>query len=81
MYAFDLLMWRGKDVRSWPLEERRQQLREVVQHVPDTIRFSQTFDVSISELMREVRRHQLEGIVAKRHSAAGIALVCVPALG
>ena len=26
MYAFDLLMWQGKDVRLWALEERRQQL-------------------------------------------------------
>jgi ATP-dependent DNA ligase len=42
MYAFDLLMWDGKDVRRWPLEERREQLREVVQHLPDTIRFSET---------------------------------------
>ena len=28
LYAFDLLMWQGKDVRLWPLEERREQLRE-----------------------------------------------------
>jgi DNA ligase D-like protein (predicted ligase) len=66
MYAFDLLMWQGKDVRSWPLEKRRQQLRKVVQRLPDTIRFSETFDVPLSELVRAVRQHQLEGIVAKR---------------
>jgi DNA ligase D-like protein (predicted ligase) len=64
MYTFDLPMWLGKDVRVWPLEERRQQLRDIVQHLPDTIRFSETFDVPLSELMRAVR--QLEGIVAKR---------------
>jgi DNA ligase D-like protein (predicted ligase) len=66
MYAFDLLMWQGRDVRGWPLEERRQQLRDMVQHLPDATRFSETFDVPLSELMRAVRKHQLEGIVAKR---------------
>ena len=66
MYAFDLLMWQGKDRRQWTLEHRRDQLNEVVQQLPDTIRFSEAFDVPLSELMRAVRRHQLEGIVAKR---------------
>jgi hypothetical protein len=41
LYAFDLLMWQGKDVRLWPLEERCGQLREVVQQRPDTIRWLQ----------------------------------------
>jgi ATP-dependent DNA ligase len=59
-------MWQGKDVRGWPLEERRQQLRDMVQHLPDTTRFSETFNVPLSELMQAVRKHQLEGIVAKR---------------
>ena len=43
LYAFDLLMLRGKDVLLWPLEDRREQLRDVVQPLPDTIRFSETF--------------------------------------
>jgi ATP-dependent DNA ligase len=66
LYAFDLLMLRGEDVRLWPLEQRRQQLHEVVRQLPDTIRFSETFEARLSQLIREVRRHQLEGIVAKR---------------
>jgi bifunctional non-homologous end joining protein LigD len=69
LYAFDLLMLRGKDTRLWPLEERRKQLREIVLTLPDTIRYSGTFDVPLSELIREVRQHQLEGIVAKRASS------------
>jgi ATP-dependent DNA ligase len=51
LYAFDLLMWQGKDVRHWTLEHRRQQLHEVVRQLPDTIRFSETFDVPLSELI------------------------------
>jgi ATP-dependent DNA ligase len=66
LYTFDLLMWQGKDVRHWTLEQRRQQLHEVVPQLPDSIRFSETFEVPLSELIREVRKHQLEGIVAKR---------------
>src|SRR5246127_2940641 len=29
LYAFDLLMLQGKDVRSWPLDDRRGHLREI----------------------------------------------------
>jgi bifunctional non-homologous end joining protein LigD len=49
LYAFDLLMLRGKDVRLWPLDDRREQLREVVQTLPDTIRYSETFNVPLPE--------------------------------
>jgi ATP-dependent DNA ligase len=66
LYAFDLLMLQGKDVRSWPLDDRRGHLREIVQQLPDTIRYSETFNVPLAELVRAVRKHQLEGIVAKR---------------
>ena len=45
LYAFDLLMLRGKDVRLWPLEDRREQLREIIPALPDTIRYSETFNV------------------------------------
>ena len=43
LYAFDLLMLRGKDVRLWPFDDRREQLREIVASLPDVIRFSETF--------------------------------------
>jgi ATP-dependent DNA ligase len=66
LYAFDLLMLQGKDARQWPLEARREQLHAVVQNLPDAVRYSETFNVPLPELMRAVRKHQLEGIVAKR---------------
>src|SRR6516165_11860673 len=65
-YAFDLLMLQGKDVRLWRLEDCREQLHEIIPTLPDTIRYSETFNVPVSELIRAVRKHQLEGIVAKR---------------
>ena len=64
LYAFDLLMLHGKDVRLWTLEERRKQLRELLPNLPHTIRYSETFNVPLAELMRAVKKHQLEGIVA-----------------
>ena len=66
LYAFDLLMLHGCDVRAWPLEERREELRETIKGLPDTIRYSETFRVRLQELISAVREHHLEGIVAKR---------------
>jgi ATP-dependent DNA ligase len=34
LYTFDLLMLRGKDVRSWAIEERRGRLLEIAQQLP-----------------------------------------------
>jgi bifunctional non-homologous end joining protein LigD len=66
LYTFDLLMLRGKDVRSWAIEERRGRLLEIAQQLPPSIRYSETFDAPLPELIKAVRQHQLEGIVAKR---------------
>jgi ATP-dependent DNA ligase len=66
LYAFDLLMLRGKDLRFCPLQDRRGELRAIIHNLPDTARHSETFDVPLAELERTVREHHLEGIVAKR---------------
>ena len=60
------MMLRGRDVRAWPLEERRGELRQAVNGLPDIIRYSETFNVPLAELEHTVREHELEGIVAKR---------------
>jgi bifunctional non-homologous end joining protein LigD len=66
LYAFDPLMLCGKDVRRWRLDDRRDELRHAILRLPNTIRYSETFDVPLSDLVRTVRENQLEGIVAKR---------------
>jgi bifunctional non-homologous end joining protein LigD len=48
----------------------REMLREVISKLPDTIRFSETFDASASELMAAVRSNGLEGVVAKRRDGS-----------
>jgi len=66
LYAFNVMMLLGRDVRTWPLEERGRELRQAIKGLPDIIRYSETFNVSLAELEHAVREHQLEGIVAKR---------------
>jgi hypothetical protein len=61
LYTFDLLMLRGKDVRSWAIEERRGRLLEIAQQLPPSIRYSETVDAPLPELIKAVRQHQLEG--------------------
>jgi bifunctional non-homologous end joining protein LigD len=68
-YAFDAPLLAGADLRSKPLATRREMLREVVPNLPDTIRFSETFDASAAELMAAVRSNGLEGVVAKRRDS------------
>jgi bifunctional non-homologous end joining protein LigD len=65
-YVFDLLMVRGRDLRLSRLEERRKRLHQIVDRLPENIRYSETFAVSAATLVRVVRENGLEGIVAKR---------------
>ena len=60
----------GADLRSKPLATRRKMLRELIPSLPDTIRFSETFDASGAELMAAVRSNGLEGVVAKRRDSS-----------
>jgi DNA ligase D-like protein (predicted ligase) len=68
-YVFDLLILAGTDLRSRPLEQRRALLRELIPTLGDPVRHSETFDVPVAELLATVRKHGLEGIVAKRRSS------------
>ena len=56
-YAFDLLMVRGRDLRLFRLEERRKRLRQIVDRLPENIRYSETFGVSAATLVRVVREN------------------------
>ena len=58
------------DLRSKPLATRREILRKLIPSLPDTIRFSETFDASASELLAAVRSNGLEGVVAKRRDSS-----------
>jgi ATP-dependent DNA ligase len=69
LYAFDLLILRGRDLTQEPLEKRRYLLRkEIMPLMPESIQFSETFEASVNEIVDAVREQGLEGIVAKRDS-------------
>src|SRR5258708_11564756 len=50
-YAFDAPVLAGADLRSKPLAKRREMRRDLISTLPDTIRFSETFNASASELI------------------------------
>ena len=68
-YAFDILAYRGKDVRALPLAERRPLLTAALAPTRDPIRLSQTFTARAGDLMAAAREQELEGLVAKRLSS------------
>jgi bifunctional non-homologous end joining protein LigD len=60
-YAFDLLRLNGQDLRSLPLEERKEKLAALLKRPPTDIRYSVSFTQNIDELLSRVRELSLEG--------------------
>ena len=63
-YAFDLLVLKGKSCLKVPLAQRRSLLSEVL--VPNEHLAQSVVDPSLDHLVKFVRQHQLEGVIAKR---------------
>jgi ATP-dependent DNA ligase len=69
-YAFDLLILSGRDIRSEPLEKRRELLRtKILSPLKDPMRYSPTLDSSFSDLIQSVRQQRFEGLIAKRRNS------------
>ena len=68
-YAFDLLIDRGKDIRSLPNIERKQRLAALLEGVGAPILYGDHVIGRGDELFREVCKTGGEGIVSKRASA------------
>ena len=67
LWAFDLLMIDGKDIRALPLEERRGRLLSLLKEAePEGICFSEHDEGNGEALYRAACLAGLEGIVAKR---------------
>jgi ATP-dependent DNA ligase len=66
-YAFDILIHQGKDVMGLPLSERRELLAQVTP-VNDHVTLS-VVARSATEMLEFVRKHALEGLVAKREDS------------
>ena len=68
-YAFDLLMWKGEDLRTLPLGKRRELLRTKAMPKLSAIHFSDSFPADAEKMISAVRSQGLEGIVAKRRDS------------
>lgn len=64
-YVFDLLEADGRSLLGEPIETRRAELERLLAVGRGMVRLSPVFQVSPEELLVEVRRKGLEGIVAK----------------
>lgn len=67
--AFDLLWLEGEDLRSRPIEDRRDLLESVLANVPLPIEVSQRLELPLDEALEAARRRGLEGLIAKRQGS------------
>jgi len=64
-YVFDLLSLDGKDLTRLPLRERKERLAELLKGAPELIRASPALDGAYDDLLAQVRKHGIEGLVGK----------------
>jgi bifunctional non-homologous end joining protein LigD len=86
-YAFDLLQLEGKSLVSLPLEARKNVLEKLCARAVDPrIRYSGAIGGDAKQLLKEVQRRGLEGIIGKlrnsvyepgRRSGAWVKLKCI----
>jgi len=85
-YAFDLLQANGKSLIGLPLTQRKALLKKVCGDAREPIRYSSEITGNPVNLLREVKRRGLEGIIGKqrksvyepgRRSGVWIKLKCV----
>jgi bifunctional non-homologous end joining protein LigD len=64
--AFDLLELNAKDLRDWPLEDRKTELKKLLRKSHPGIAFNRYFDVEGSIVFHHACKLGCEGIVSKR---------------
>ena len=69
LYAFDILMHRGRNVLRLPIEERRQLLTEALRKIEYPVIQSIPFNVKPAELIRAAKEIELEDVIAKRQGS------------
>ena len=69
-FAFDLLFTDGEDLRSAPLNDRKERLKALLGERSERIRYVEHFTDGGEAVLRSACRMSLEGIVSKRLDAA-----------
>jgi bifunctional non-homologous end joining protein LigD len=64
-YVFDVLAFRGRDVRQLALRDRRALLDEVFQSAGEALRLSAVLEAAPKDLIAAAKSQGLEGIIAK----------------
>lgn len=67
-FVFDLMFLNGEDLRSLPLVERKEKLKEILKPLGEsgTVRYVEEFDVSGERFLKASCELGLEGIISKR---------------
>src|SRR5437868_4205718 len=68
-YVFDLLQLNGRNTMSLPLVQRKELLARLLPSSGDAIRFSGELGGNPRQLLAEIKRHGLEGIIGKRRDS------------
>ncbi|OAS07787.1 hypothetical protein AYO08_10710 [Pseudomonas putida] len=69
-FAFDLLYMDGTDLRTWPVEQRRELLQVLLQQRDlEHVRFSPTLEADPASLLASACHLGLEGLVGKRRGS------------
>ncbi len=69
-YLFDLPYCDGYDLRATPLQDRRMLLKKIMAVTPsDLLRFSDTFQGDVHDVLAAACKLGLEGVVGKRQSS------------
>ena len=70
LYLFDLPYYDGRDLRAVPLEQRRALLKAIVaKNAIDTLRFSETFTGTMTDILGAACSLGLEGVIGKRQGS------------
>ena len=73
LFAFDLMFLEGRDLRSLPLEQRKEELERVLQALPAAsrarLRYLEHFTTPGAAVLESACRLSLEGVVSKRLGA------------
>jgi bifunctional non-homologous end joining protein LigD len=68
-YAFDLLRLNGKDLRREPLQVRKAHLEKILKGAPDCIRYSESMEADVHDLLEQARKLGLEGLIGKKKNS------------